>query len=357
MPVILRSSQTRQSISTKAHNAARAEEDPYNELHSEDTFSSRSSCSENSLSDLSMSVKLSASSSQYPAELAATGIYPATSIHQRPVDFQELRQFLQQDRDDLTVDPTKVASYVKRVLKVLNEQEMVQAILPDLFDILELHESDWLAFQCNTGWIFQFLFSDRLGHPQPDQTLGMQLIWLSQEFPHVLSPDGVLFDHLHPAKDLILPVLTMELKGPKGALSDARLQNQNNGACELKNIVKLKRALKRLRKTYIERIMALSIEITTESVQVTCHWITTRPDGKDRYWSTGVLPPTNMHNLADVQRLVRNALDWAKQELRKLIRDLALLEKRYVGSRKRERSLSEDTEPTMEPPGKRIRKK
>ena len=327
MPKSLHSSRVRQSPSTKAQHAHNTEDNLF--AHRLDSEDSQSLSSEGSLSDDSMSLKLTASHPQYPAELAGAEINTADWISERPINFLLLRNYLEQDRDDLTKDESEIAAYSKIVNQVANENEMVTTVLPHIFNTMATYQTEKLILAYNRRWQFQSIFSEEIGYPQPDLTVGLLFSRLSQDYPLVFNTAGELFGFLQPSKDLVLPLLSFEVKGPKGALGEACLHNRNTGACALKNVVKIKRAIGQAVKTYSRRIFPISIEITTESVQVTCHWMTTTRDGKDRYWSIGVLPPMSVHNLPEVQKLVRNALDWNKQMQQNLAKDFGLLEMRY----------------------------
>ena len=352
MAVSLRLSRARQSAITNFHDAAIKSEDDRidHDLDSETSFSNQSS-----ISDDSMSSKLSASNSQYPIELRKAGIYRAGPNTKLPVNFPSLVEHLGRDRADLTLDPAEIALYSKALQKVGNEAETLLVFLPQMIRFERIFLSDQYSIICNRPWTFQQVFSEQLGHPQPDLTYGLTSEELQQTYPDALSSEREFWRSLQPIKNTVLPLLFLEAKGPKSFLEEARLQNQNNGACALRNIVALKRAAKQPPKSYVGTILALSLEVTAESVQSSCHWMTLGRDGKDQFWSSPLQSPMSIHDLPEAQKLVRNAFEFAEFLLQRMVADLALLEKQYTRSRKRGRSPSTEIEPMVKLPGKKRR--
>lgn len=349
MQVSSTSSQAKQSPSTNLHNAAQAEVNLHHNLDSD----SEDQSFPDSISTFSMSSKLSASNVQYPMELNTARILDAGPTTQPPANLPNLELYLTRGRDDLTLDPTEMRQYSNAVSNVANEREMVIVFLLHIIDYGAMLRSTMYSIVCDRPWLFQDKFSEFLGYPKPDLTYGLLTRPLSEQYRLVFESPGELSKHLQPIKGTSLPVLSVEFKGPRGLWYEAYLQNQHNSACAIRNVVKIKRAAGRAPKTYVGRVLSLSIEVTTESVQVHCHWMTTAPDGIDRYWSTTVQPPVGIHNQPEVQKLVRNTIDWINNLLEEITRDLAILEKQQ--SRKHDRSSDEVTELPDKPPRKKKR--
>lgn len=370
MPVTLRSSQVRQPIIPEKPVPTFIEEDiPNRELElseanifcqsssSENTFSTLTNihnhelelgeanifCQSSSFGDTSSTItlsrKLSSADARYETELAVERMLPGEMIDP-PCNFQELRDQLDQHRTDLNIDDAKQAAWLKKVNKIqsANEGAVIQALLPDLLPISELYESDELTFQCGTRWCNVQSFSELLGQPQPDQTLGLPIISLIKKYPHVFSPEREYLDMFQPLKGAGLPHLTVEVKGPKGSLHEAGLQNRLSGRFKLDVIMSLKRALEGLRlgvRPYVRVALTLSIELTAENIQVTCHWITT-VHGTHHYWSMPVSPPESIRELVKARRLAWNALDWIKLQLQEIHEELARLDQALANDKKRE---------------------
>ena len=350
MAVSLRSSRARQSTITNVKDVAIKPEDDRTDqdLDSEASFSNQSS-----ISNGSMSSKLSASNQQLPFELGRAKIYRADPGIQPPVNLPTLIQYLKRDRVDLTRDPDQVALYSKALQEVENETEMLLVFLPRMIEFEKLLVSDKYSIVCNSPWTFQQVLSKDLGHPQPDMTYGLSCKKLQQTYPEAMGTD--IWRYLQPIKNIVLPLLFFEAKGPKSPLEEARQQNQNNGACGLKNVVAMKRAANQPPENYVGKILALSIEATAQSVQVSYHWMTTDRDGNDLFWSSPLQSPMSTHDLPEVQKLVRNSIEFAERSLQEMVTDLDLLNKQYTRSRKRGRSPSTEIEPTVGSLGKKRR--
>lgn len=379
MTVSLRSARARQPTDRRVHNVLETTEDAFDHnLDVESVLSFRSTNSDNSFSDSSMSSKLSAANAQYPTELSTVGIYPAQSTNQQPLNLSEVVQYLTRERDDVSRDPTDLAEYRDSISQVGNEDELILFVIPKVINIDKPFRSDKYSFVCNRSWTFQVVFSEQLGHPQPDFTFGLAFDKLSRQYPRVFNQHGELARFLQPLKGTVLPLVFIEAKGPKGALSEAVLQNRNNGANALRDFMEFKReAANVLQKllsvkgepaavaaAYNRMILPISIEFTAESVQATCHWIQ-EVRGQLRYWSISPQPPINTHSLSGAQKLCRNVFDWAEARYDEAIKEFALLEKNYASlekyyakeNRKRARSPTEENEATMESRAKKRRRR
>lgn len=327
MPVSLRSSQARQSTSTKVHNAAGAEDQISDHFDSEVDLSDCNLSPDDSLSNLSMSPKLSVTNALYDHELNFARILEAGPTTQRPIDMPDVISCLARPRDDLTLDPTEWGDYSKAVAQAANEKEMVLSWVPQLLNFKALNRSTRFLVVSERPWCFQPIFSKTLGQPLPDVTFGLLSHPLRETY-RLVYEDQELSIHLEPLKDVTLPVHFIEFKGPQGRLSDAQLQNRYNGACGIRDVIAIKRAAGRAAKTYVGRVLSLSTAVDAGSVQVHCHWMTITPDGIDRYWSLDLHQPISVYNGPEVQRLVRNTLDWIGKLSEEFISDLAFLEKK-----------------------------
>ena len=195
-----------------------------------------------------------------------------------------------------------------------------------------------------TRWSDQHTFSDQLGQPKPDVTIGLPYGPLAQKYPRVCSPDGEYISLVRPLPDMALPVVCIEANGPSGLMSHAIDKSRHHCVCAIKNIVGIKRAAKQGKKTYVGRVLSVSIEISTESFQVRSHWMTVTSDGRDLYWSTMAQMPLIIHNHSAIKKSITNVLSWGRALQEELGQDLAQLEsqlgKKDAGSRKRPHSQS-----------------
>lgn len=323
-----------------------------NDLDSIATHTSHDYDSDDNFPHVSMSAKISASNPLYIMELTDAKIF-AGSTFQLPTDMISLVQALNKDRSDLNTDRAARERYRRLITTVGNEDEMMHIILPQILDTTSLFCDDG-SFSCvfNRPWLSQHVFSERLGHPQPNVTCGLTYDSMSRLFPNILGPKEDLARNLQPLKGTVLPTLFFELKGPRGLLSEAGLQNQHNGACALRNIHAVKVAIKNAR--YVRKVLALGIKFTTESVQAACYWIDrTTYHGELEYLSAD-LDPVSLYDLPEVQKLVRNVVEWTQTKGQpNLLKDLRSLEDLRKPDRKRDRS--PDREITASPAKKKRR--
>ena len=318
-----------------------AEKFPNDDLDDITTTSSHGYASDDDLSHFSMSSKLSASHALYSTELKNAQIfgYHPASTFQPPIDLKPMLEFLREDRETIP-GPARKSIFHTSMQGVGNEDEMMQIILPQLIDIIWYFCHGVFSMRFNRPWLFQNIFSERLGHPQPDVTCGLTEESVRQLYPSIFDPRDDLFRALQPLKGTILPTLFFEAKGPRGSMSEAGLQNQHNGACALKNILAVKLALNAKPEDFILRVLALGIKFTTESIRATCYWIDRKtPLGPFEYWSADILDPVSLENFEGAQKLVRNVIAWTRLNGQAaLMKDLRLLEELKRPKRKRDRS-------------------
>ena len=281
--------------------------------------------------------KVSAFDPNYGDLLSEANIRRRDERDNPPSNYGEICLFMSRERDDLEVDEDKLLNYKTKVRRARTGKEsgLRHAVSPDLFDSMELPASDWLSFQTDQQWTNQDLFSTELGRPEPDHALGLHNSGkiLKDRIIACLAQDH--FRYFKMNEDLVCPLLAVEYKGPGGTIDQAEKQNQHNGACMVKNIVALKRAVGQPLKQYRDRAQALTIEIHNECIQLSCHWT----DGNDKYYSMQVGECVHLSDWSKVCQIIRNAFDWTKLELEKL--DTLVfqpLEKTLSRSRKRRRS-------------------
>ena len=123
MSVSLRPSQKRQFTSTNLHNAADPE-DSINEQNLDSEATLKIFLVDDHRIEPQISLKISATNSEYRDWLKFADICIAVPGSPLPAKFSSLLQYLGQDRDDLTLDPGKIAFYNGLVRAVGNENEM-----------------------------------------------------------------------------------------------------------------------------------------------------------------------------------------------------------------------------------------
>lgn len=339
MTVALQTSQEEQSTFTNGQDVAGANGQNFNHgLDSQATLIGRE---EDDSSDSSMSSNIPVGHEQYAEELEEAGIFRDAETVKQPINIFELDQHLKQGPVDS--NPAALDQWIKSINTVANRSEMLNAIEEQL-----LKETTQKKV-VNTRWSRQHQFSEQLGQPKPDLTFGLAFAPLKRQFPRVCNLHGKYISYVRPLPDTALPVVCIEVKGPSGLMWHAINQNRHNCACGIKNIVEIKRAAGLAPETYVERILSVSIEMSTESVQVRSHWVTVTSDGRDQYWNMTAQMPLIIHDHPAIKQSITNVLKWGQKLQEELVEDLARLELQLekqaqaeaeVESRKRVRSQS-----------------
>ena len=265
-----------------------------------------------------MAAKVSASSPKYGDALGAAFIVRWNAQESpQPPNFEQIHQLVfGTEREEPDITPDQYDQYRKKVIEVSsqNETALLYWILPYLLDHEGIVNNGWLRFDHNTRWTDQIVFSNELGKPQPDNTLGLQSGIKAREYRDVISETQDYYNYIHPGPKIVCPMLTLEAKSPDKSIGEAFMQNQHNGACMVKNLVALKQAANVSQQQYHNQIQVLTIELHWQTVQISCHWT----DGNGTYYSEHLGEPISLFNLSKARQITRNAVDWTKQELQKL---------------------------------------
>ena len=340
MTPALQASQEEQSSFTEEHDVAGASDQNSNDSfdseensvdHSNDSFDSEETSVDHeedhfSDSDSLNTSKIPCSNERYAEELTNAAIYQdSVEAGQMGVSMKPGKQ------------GSRCGMWSDAVRQATNEIELVSAI--DQHLLKDINQMKTL----NTRWRYQHKFSDQLGQPKPDFTFGLPFDPLSQTYPQVCDLRREYISLIRPLPRMALPVVCIEVKGPSGPLWQAVNQSRHNAACGIKNIVGIKRAAGQAPATYENRDLSKSIEITTESVQVTRHRMEVR-NGADCYFSKSDTWPLNIHQHSEIKKLITSVLDWGQKLQKELLKDLKALESRLgkekVDSLKRTRSMS-----------------
>jgi len=120
-----------------------------------------------------------------------------------------------------------------------------------------------------------------LSTPKPDVTIG----WNSEVFPFVRASKNLRAFQCPVAStnNISWPLFTVEVKGEGGSLRVAKLQNLHNAAIMLSNLRELmKAALKEA--DFFNKIHPISLQVTTETVQLSYYWAARSEDGQVSYY-------------------------------------------------------------------------
>ena len=117
---------------------------------------------------------------------------------------------------------------------------------------------------------------------KPDRTVG----WSRRmfEYPRALKYLDARACPVASNPGLAWPLFTAEVKGNKGDLKVARLQNLHNGAIMLSNLLHI-RKFYREEEEFFNKVHAMSLELTAESIQLSCYWAVRGESGDVKYYS------------------------------------------------------------------------
>ena len=285
-----------------------------------------------------MSPEVAPSSIEYANALNDIGSDTVKLDKDPPRNLEDVHAALNKPRTDSHTTEQEESKYraLLRNAQESNEAFLIISVLPIIFDLLEHQIDSQVRFLPSTKWTKQEILSPKLGQPEPDFTLGLQCKNKIFQYGQAFNTAHDYHRHLQLGRDMICPLLTVEAKGD---LRESRLQNRHNAACILRNIGILKHAAKLQKKSYSNRIQALTIEVTAHVLQVSCHWM----DMEGHYLSAVIEEETRMLELGRVRQMTRNAIDWTKQELSRVEKELfsKLDGKATTESRKRKRSKDE----------------
>ncbi|KAI4126370.1 MAG: hypothetical protein LQ347_005002 [Umbilicaria vellea] len=271
---------------------------------------------------------------RFEPELNLRGVYFADDEPDKaPANLLMFHEAILKSRDSPEPDETDARNFRKRIRKAPNEAAIVRTVKPKIVPDEQLADDDTASMATEQLWQrANLLCPDRkpvLSTPKPDTTIG----WASGIFPFPEATNLVRKAMYPLSKNLKLawPLFTVEAKGDGGNLKVAKLQNLHNGALMLSNLLKLRRASGK-EQDFFNKIHAMSLEFTSETVQLSCYWaIQDGNPSEVRYYgmsigSWSVVDP-NGKGYRDARRCTHNALDWVKdQGLVWIKSDMKLLE-------------------------------
>ncbi len=257
---------------------------------------------------------------QFETELNLRRIYCAEDeLDQSPSNLGEVTEAVFAARKSPDPNETDARNFRKRIRKAPNESATVQSILPKIVPLEDLMDSDTASTAPDQPWHRRLLSYHKLkpclATPKPDNTVG----WSPNVFPYPKT-SRLLKDFILPVAQnakLAWPLFTIEVKGDKGNLKVAKLQNLHNAAIMLSNLLQLRQACGK-EKDFFHNVHVLSLELTTESIQLSCYWASRHSNGEASYhgkslacWSPN--DPSGKGYI-DARRCVRNAMEWVKNK-------------------------------------------
>ena len=256
----------------------------------------------------------------YSAALQDKGIYfaDAEEPDKDPSNIQALMTAVSATRTNYTDPDNNAARDLRiRMKKATNESETVQSVLPEIVPVRELQIENDVSTAPEQKWSRKAMIGPRekpmLTAPKPDRTIG----WARHVFSKFPQARRYLGFAMCPAPkhELTIPLFTIEVKGDRGSLKVARLQNLHNGATMLYNLLRIREACPgKETDDFFNKVHAMSLELTADVVQLSCYWAARDGDGTINYYGrvTHVWTPYDGSHYKQAHRYIRNALEWVR---------------------------------------------
>ena len=156
--------------------------------------------------------------------------------------------------------------------------------------------------------------SQMLTAPKPDRTIGWSARVFSNQYLKAMSCLGHTIAPIAGNSRVVIPLFTIEIKGGKGVFDVIRLQNLHNGATMLANLFEIWK-LNQDEDGFFNKVHAMSLELTKESIQLSCYWARKSDQGIEFYgralygWHL-----YDGHSFKKAHRYIRNALEWVREQ-------------------------------------------
>jgi len=237
-----------------------------------------------------------------------------------PSNLKGVQDAISAKRDSPEPDD-KMAALLRFVMhESRSESATVASILPKIIPLAEI-ESDMVYAHSTSEQLWRrkiMIEPDKhisVTTLNPDRAIG----WKTQVFDY---PDAlkVIEPWMCPVAsntDFAWPLFTIEVKGDKGNLKVARLQNLHNGATMLSNLIQLRKLSKAdLNDDFFGKIHVMSLELSAESVQLSGYWAIRDASGGIKYYGMRIRTWTLYEgsHYRKAHRGTRNALDWVKAQ-------------------------------------------
>lgn len=233
--------------------------------------------------------------------------------------------------------PKEHAGLVRSLLsKISGEPDVVSQILPKVVPLQQLQMNDQKEVAVDQYWrrclALDPDLKPSLSTPKPDLTIG----WNSEVFPFVRASKNLRAFQCPVAStnNISWPLFTAEVKGEGGSLRVAKLQNLHNAAIMLSNLRELmKAALKEAE--FFNKIHAISLQLTTETVQLSYYWATRSQDGQVSYYGNvlATWTPSSHRDeeFVEAYRCIHNAIELVtKRAYPSICSNMADIEKIYA---------------------------
>ncbi len=257
---------------------------------------------------------------KYGRTLECRGMYLADEGDDEwPSNFNELKETLKEERKDFVPNDADARQLRNLIKNVNNEAAVVQSILPEIVPNKAIGRDGKTCMVPDQYWDRKIMVEPNakpaLTPPKPDRTIG----WLQKvfDYPIAITHLDTYACPVAGQPSLAFPLFTVEVTGDRGSLKCARLQNLHNGATMLSNLWRIRQFYDKEKEgEFFNNVHALSLQLTAETIQVSCYWATRNGNGKIRFYGTEVRTWTLYEGdqYKEACRYTLNAMDWVRNQ-------------------------------------------
>ncbi len=241
-----------------------------------------------------------------------------------PNNLDEFKKVLAENRASPGPDTNAIKVFRQLLSQAASEagvtQSCLERALPCIEEALLAQDQETVT---DKQWSRTILLEPDRSPPlsacKPDQTFGWSLDAFPFRFDRVTQ---ALKSFLRPVATYPLlhwAYFTVEAKGAKKTLREARLQNLHNGAVMLNNMLCIKQALgKEAVEAFLNQIHVASLELTTETIQISGYWASSAADGSVKFYgiTVGCWTPNDPEGkqFGQARKAALNAIAWMRKE-------------------------------------------
>jgi len=241
-----------------------------------------------------------------------------------PSNLEEFKKVLAENRASPRPDITAVKVFRQLLSHAASEagvtQSCLQRALPCIEEAMLAQDQETVT---DKQWSRTILLepdrSPLLSACKPDQTFGWSLDAFPFRFDRVTLALKSFLRPVATYPSLHWAYFTVEAKGAKKTLREARLQNLHNGAVMLNNMLCIKQALgKEAVEAFLGKIHVASLELTTETIQISGYWASSAADGSIKFYAMTVgwwtTNDPEGKQFSQARKAALNAIAWTRKE-------------------------------------------
>ena len=236
---------------------------------------------------------------------------------EEPNNWKELQSLVERERASAPPEEREIKDIRVTVRRSSNENSVSSSVFPRIFPVGRVDTCHTLKEHWNrqwTDWIPPYPNHDpKVAPPQPDYAIGY----------HTRLFRGGAIRRLRglasPSKNkLSFPVFFAELKGESGSMNVAKLQNKNNGASAVYNLLRLHQAIG-LEDDFYDKAWVLSLDTNGEVWRLRCHWVSMDEQECHTYYSKilrcWAIENPRDSNISEARASMRNIVDYIREVL------------------------------------------